>query len=898
MSRLFFHLKSRTRNFSLVFILLFACAALVFLLGTPTRQLYAAGNYIMYDDALQNGFQDWSWTQRDLNNNSPVHGGAKSVRVTFDSGWVGLWFVNPGAGVDTSGYTALRFAIHGGTSGGQTMAIAAGSGSDFPSNSVALNTYLANGPVANAWRVVTIPLDALGIQNSTLNNVAFQSDQNNAQATFYLDDIELVAGTAPTPTTVMGLTLNVNTSATGFPISDDIYGMNFADETFAQDIALPVRRMGGNATTRYNWQNDTSNHASDWYFENIPEDNANPATLPDGSMSDKFVDQDRRTNTKTILTMPLIGWTPKARAYACGFSVTKYGAQQSTDPWRPDCGNGIASNGSDITSNQATDTSIAITPQFVQDWIVHLKTKYGSAANGGVKFYNLDNEPMLWMDTHRDVHPTPTSYDEMRDRTYQYGAAIKQADPTAQTLGPVEWGWTGYFYSALDWAAGGAWWNNPQDRNAHGGQPFIEWYLDQMRAYEQQHGVRILDYMDLHYYPQASGVSLSGAGNAATQALRLRSTRSLWDTSYTDESWIAEPVYLLPRMRAWRDAHYPGTKLAITEYNWGALDHINGALAQADVLGIFGRERLDLATLWSPPNASEPGAYAFRMYRNYDGAGHKFGNVSLPATSSNSSQLAIYAARRTSDNALTLIVINKNTSNTNASVTLNGLTNATAQVFRYSSANLSAIVAQSNQAIASGAFNTTFPASSITLYVVNGTGGATATSTRTQTPTATKTATATLTRTATATATRTTTATRTQTATATRTRTATATRTRTFTATVTRTPTPTATKTAIGTATPCTQIPNAPVLLTPTNNASVTTLSVLLDWRNTKCATYYKVVVRQNSSSGVIVDQNKNLAASQFKTKTLAGKTKFVWRAHACNSIGCTPSAWWSFTTP
>ena len=52
----------------------------------------------------------------------------------------------------------------------------------------------------------------------------------------------------------------------------------------------------------------------------------------------------------------------------------------------------------------------------------------------------------------------------------------------------------------------------------------MPWYLQQMQAYEQQNGVRVLDYLDLHYYPQANGVSLSTAGNATTQALRLRST--------------------------------------------------------------------------------------------------------------------------------------------------------------------------------------------------------------------------------------------------------------------------------------------------------------------------------------------------------------------------------------
>lgn len=84
----------------------------------------------------------------------------------------------------------------------------------------------------------------------------------------------------------------------------------------------------------------------------------------------------------------------------------------------------------------------------------------------------------------------------------------------------------------------------------------------------------------------------------------MRSTRSLWDASYIDESWISDTapggvaVRLILRMKQWVANHSPGTRLAISEYNWGAPESINGALAQADVLGIFGREGLDLATLW------------------------------------------------------------------------------------------------------------------------------------------------------------------------------------------------------------------------------------------------------------------------------------------------------------
>jgi hypothetical protein len=214
-------------------------------------------------------------------------------------------------------------------------------------------------------------------------------------------------------------------------------------------------------------------------------------------------------------------------------------------------------------------------------------------------------------------------------------------------------------------------------------------------------------------------VALSPAGDANTQALRLRSTRGLWDPDYVDESWINEAVNLIPRMKAWVNADYPGTRTAITEYNWGALDHINGTLTQADVLGIFGREGLDLATLWGPPEANQPGAFAFRMYRNYDNAGHTFGDISVQAMSSDSDQLAIFGAQRSIDFALTTIILNKTNDTLTRTVSLanfNPIT--TAQVFRYSAVNLNAIVRQPDIAVGANGFMIAFPPASITLVVL------------------------------------------------------------------------------------------------------------------------------------------------------------------------------------
>jgi hypothetical protein len=540
----------------------------------------------------------------------------------------------------------------------------------------------------------------------------------------------LLPWAAPAARAADGPALTVDPSASRHAISPYIYGMNFADEDLAAELGLPVRRWGGNATTRYNYLYDETNRGSDWYFENVPGPAPDPDALPDGSETDQFTEQDRRTGTDTILTVPLIGWTPKGRDYSCGFSIEKYGPQERADTeWRPDCGNGVKTDGTRVTGNDPSDTSVPAGPEYVTDWLAHLTGKYGTAKNGGVRFYNLDNEPDLWHETHRDVHPDGAGYDEMRDQTYAIASAVKAADPGAKTLGPVGWGFQSLTMSGLDKQTcdrdGGDCWSDPPDRAAHGGTPFAAWYLQQMKAYEKEHGTRILDYFDEHLYPQQSGVAFGEAGDAATQELRLRSTRQLWDPAYTDESWINQPIQYIPRMRELVDQNYPGTKLAITEYNWGALDHMNGALAQADVLGIFGREGLDLATLWSPPGSADPGAYAFRMYLDYDGAGSAFGDTSVSASSADQGQLAVYAAQRSSDGALTLMIVNKSlTDDLTSTVSIAGRSGqATGHVYRYSGADLSSIVRAPDVQVGADGFTSTFPASSITLVEIPADGG-------------------------------------------------------------------------------------------------------------------------------------------------------------------------------
>ena len=673
---------------------------------------------VVYGDGLASNWQNWSWeTAVNPSSGAQVYSGSASMAVRHTGEWGGLYLRN-NAGVNFSSTDEVRFQIHGG-SGGQQLKFFAVDTSD---------TFIEMGdvtPTAGQWTEFTMDFPEFGAPQDIVGLV-LQEYTGNPANLYYVDQIEIGDYVIePGGETLPGPNITINANTVNGQISDGVYGLNFADPQLAADIDLPVNRWGGNSTTRFNYQLDATNLASDFFFENYPNENDNVAQLPLGNASDTFVEENQQSGAETIMTIGTIGWTPNSRQIQGSFPVDVYGPQQEVNMYRPNHGNGVALDGSFI-QNDPSITSNQIDETFATGWINHLTSQHGAADDGGVRYYALDNEPMLWNSTHRDVHPEPASYDEVRDKGVSYAAAVKQADPDAQVLGPSVWGWTAYWYSALDAAPGGAWWNNPQDRNAHGGEPFLPWYLGEMAAAETQTGTRLLDYLDIHYYPQAEGVALEPAGDLDTQARRLRTTRSLWDPSYQDESWINEDVQLIPRMRDWIDSEYPGTKLAITEYNFGGVEHINGAVTQADVLGIFGREGVDIATMWGPPDADDPAGYAFRMFRNYDGVGtdgSKFGETSLGADSGDSDQVSVFASQRQSDGATTVVLINKTTEARETPVDFSATVgDVAAEIYTYDSSNLNQIVRGSDVMIDDGQIELTLPAYSITLLELPGDG--------------------------------------------------------------------------------------------------------------------------------------------------------------------------------
>jgi PKD repeat protein len=509
-------------------------------------------------------------------------------------------------------------------------------------------------------------------------------------------------------------TVTVDAALNRHPIDPRVYGIAYGATAELSDLNVPLNRYGGNNASRYNWQLNADNRDQDWYFESIGDTSAVA-----GERGDTFISTTQAGGARAMITIPMLDWLAKLgvnRSKLASFSQSKYGAQTGSDSqWFPDAGNGILkSNGQNVIGNDPNDANAASNSALQQQWVQHITAAFGLATASAPRYYILDNEHSIWHSTHRDVHPTGANMDEVLARIKDYAAQIRGADPNAKIVGPEEWGWSGYFYSGYDQQYGSLHgWSFLPDRANHAGTDYLPWLLGQLKA----DGRHLLDVFTVHYYPQ--GGEFGNDISTAMQLRRNQSTRSLWDPNYVDQTWINDKVMLIPRLRNWVNTYYDaGTPIGITEYNWGAEPYINGATAQADILGIFGREGLDLAARWTTPDPSTPTYKAIKIYRNYDGNKSTFGDISVSATGPNPDNVAVFAAERAADGALTVMVISKYLSGTTPiNLTLNHFAaSGTAQVYQLTSSNT--ITRLTDLALSGGTTTFTAPAQSITLLVL------------------------------------------------------------------------------------------------------------------------------------------------------------------------------------
>lgn len=437
------------------------------------------------------------------------------------------------------------------------------------------------------------------------------------------------------------VTVSVDVTKNVHLISPYIYGDNQPDWA-GRSKYLTCWRSGGNRLTAYNWETNASNAGSDWH-------NQNDAFMKGGNIPAEAIRPGLaaalNAGAAAIVTVPCAGYVAADKNGDGDVNQTPDYINVRFDKSYPSKPSALS------TTPNLTDHKV------YQDEFVNFLMKKVGAKHP--IWFALDNEPDLWASTHSRIWPTALTYAKFMEISKAYAQAIKHVAPRSLIFGPTSYGWNGYTT-----------FQNAKDAN---GRFFLEYYLQGFKALNDQTGKRYLDVLDLHWYPEARGANKRITEDGTEQALyeaRVQAPRSLWDPTYKEDSWITQssthgPIKLIPLMKQKIAANYPGTKLGITEWNYGGGNHITGAIAVADVLGIFGRENVYAATYWHL-KPDESFAYGgFDMFRNFDRKGAHFGDTSVGTTSSDVSKVTAYSSiDKSHPEKVTIVVINKSFSAT------------------------------------------------------------------------------------------------------------------------------------------------------------------------------------------------------------------------------------------
>jgi Glycoside hydrolase family 44 len=506
--------------------------------------------------------------------------------------------------------------------------------------------------------------------------------------------------------------------ATTHAISPYIYGLNSYTGIANAPPLLTLDRAGGNRWTAYNWENNASNAGSDYLYES---DSFLSASATPAEAVRAIIAADRAMGAASLVTLQMQGWVS---ADESGPVSTSH--PPDTSRFKPVVFKKSTQSATGFTTAPPTSDNAVYMDEFA--WALDQKFAGQGifAANAATPtFVQLDNEPELWNSTHLEIQgSTAVSSDAYIAKTVALTKALKDQFPGMTIVGPAHYGFAG-LYS----------WQGELGSTPGGTNWFTDKYLAALRTASTSYGKRLVDVYDFHWYSEAKDpngtriTELNGAtlSDAQVQAI-VQSPRSLWDASYAESSWIHDvlgaPLQLLPRLKAKIAAADPGMKLGITEYSNGGCQHIAGALAEADNLGIFGAQGVFAATYWPLSSSDVTCLAGFSAYRGFDGASASFGDVSVQATSSDVASVAAYASTDSAHpGRVVLVAINRSTAARQTAFTGLALT-GTAHLFRISAASAAGQnpvrpVAAGTQAVSGSTLSVALPPLSVTTIDVH-----------------------------------------------------------------------------------------------------------------------------------------------------------------------------------
>ena len=492
------------------------------------------------------------------------------------------------------------------------------------------------------------------------------------------------------------MNITVDLSGNGKAISPYIFGINeYSHQDDLKKVTTTALRQGGNRMTAYNWETNASNAGSDWKYSS--DNNLSMSDAPADCVQQLSKEAAKYNVNYKLTTLQLAGY---AAADKNG-TVTEAEAAPSAR-W----------NEVKLTKGSA----FAETPDlndgtvYMDEYVNYIIGKLGdSQAATGIQGYSLDNEPALWNSTHSRIHPQPVGMKELSDKSIEMAAAVKKLDPKAEIFGPALYGYTAYDHLA-DTDSDTEW----ETLKAQGGYHwYIDYYLDSMKKASDAAGTRLLDVLDIHYYSESCR---NGTAD------RLQSVRTLYEKGFAENSWIGqwcmENVPILPTVQASIDKYFPGTKLGITEYNFGGDDEVSGAIAQVEALGCYADAGVYFASLWGGSGYILSG---LNLYTNYDGKGGSFGETLLPTATQDVSKSSAYAAKNADASMVTLALTNKELSSAeHAVISLSGAAKTYKKAVVYKIDSTTTDIQYDNvYDVTNGKLDITLPAYSAAMVVIS-----------------------------------------------------------------------------------------------------------------------------------------------------------------------------------
>lgn len=437
--------------------------------------------------------------------------------------------------------------------------------------------------------------------------------------------------------------ITIDAAADRQPISPYIFGRNNslsdnasspvskADWQKYRDAGVRIfRENGGNNSTKYNWEKKLTSHP-DWY-NNVYDHNWDYAAQ---SL------QANMPGAQGMWAFQLIGWAASNKNN--NFNDWGYNKSQ----WWEGVRNNWAGGG-------GPDKGDGDPEKYLEEWpadktVGILDHWFNTLGLDSKQFFywNMDNEVEIWNGTHDDVMPEQIGAEEFMQRYFDVAKKARAAFPDIKLVGPVpanEWQW----YN----------WNN--DAVTYNGRRYVwlEYFILRVAEEQQASGVRLLDVLDIHFYP---------GENNASDIVNLH--RIWFDKKYTypgangvkriGGGWndALRQEYVFQRCNDWLEKYMGedhGVGLGVSEMDINSNNPNLIAVWYASTLGVFADEGVELFTPWS----WKTGMWEVLHLFSNNTKELKVGSSTMPADVVNA-----YASSNAAGDSLTVFLVNRDTNN-------------------------------------------------------------------------------------------------------------------------------------------------------------------------------------------------------------------------------------------